>query len=321
MPTAHDSTFVLMGSQSSMVIPTPDTVDGETLLLIGLARGSSNVGTPPPGFDPAINAQTGTGASDVRCVVYSKSAASEPVSHTIGWAANTFGIGFGLSIADTDPLTPINVILGLPDIASDATFDCPSVETTVDGTLLIHVGGMSVSGGLAAGNMTPSDGTELEDPGSSIGAGARIAAAMAVDDAPIAGATAPVTWTVGGAVFGRALGITIAIQAAVLIADAGADQNADPGQLVTLDGSGSANALTWQWTQTGGTPDVTDYLGGDDTAEATFYAPQGPAVLTFQLEVGDGVDTETDTCDVTLTAPNPAAPLVIKHRQPGGAWV
>ena len=94
------------------------------------------------------------------------------------------------------------------------------------------------------------------------------------------------------------------------VASAGADQTVASAAGVTLDGSGStdpeAQALTYAWTQTGGTS-VT--LSGDTTATPGFTAPTlgwnaTDVQLTFQLVVNDGLqDSAADTVTITVTAP------------------
>jgi hypothetical protein len=74
-------------------------------------------------------------------------------------------------------------------------------------------------------------------------------------------------------------------------ADAGADQTAGAGTLVTLDGSGSSDPdgdapLSYLWTQTGG-PMVA--LSSHTLATPTFSAPDDPTVLTFTLAVTDSL--------------------------------
>jgi hypothetical protein len=89
-------------------------------------------------------------------------------------------------------------------------------------------------------------------------------------------------------------------------ADPGADQTANEGTTVTLDGSASSDpddgVASYQWTQTGSGPSVT--LSDPTAAEGTFMAPSvGPngAALTFELtvrDVGGLQDSQTITVDV-----------------------
>ncbi len=84
------------------------------------------------------------------------------------------------------------------------------------------------------------------------------------------------------------------------VADAGPDQEVNPGDTVTLNGTGSSDpdedVLTYSWVQDSG-PAVT--LTGANTAQPTFTAPNGPATLVFQLTVTDP-DNATDTDTVTI---------------------
>jgi hypothetical protein len=99
------------------------------------------------------------------------------------------------------------------------------------------------------------------------------------------------------------------------LASAGADHTVDEGQVVTLDGSASADpdgdALTFTWTQTSG-PAVTL----DDPASPTpsFVAPAvatngTPVGLAFQLTTSDGLAAADATVQVTVNNINqpPAA--------------
>jgi extracellular elastinolytic metalloproteinase len=85
-------------------------------------------------------------------------------------------------------------------------------------------------------------------------------------------------------------------------ANAGPDQNATTGTLVTLNGTGSSdpdggpNPLTFSWMQISG-PAVT--LAGVNTATATF-TPSVAGSYVFRLTVNDGAASDTD--DVTVTA-------------------
>ncbi|QSG15104.1 glucodextranase DOMON-like domain-containing protein [Halapricum desulfuricans] len=90
------------------------------------------------------------------------------------------------------------------------------------------------------------------------------------------------------------------------IADAGEDQTASPGDAVSLQTVNSEDpnggTLSFQWTQTGGTPEV-DLLGADSSG-AAFTAPDvdEETTLTFELAVSDGQGkTTTDTVSVTIS--------------------
>ena len=87
------------------------------------------------------------------------------------------------------------------------------------------------------------------------------------------------------------------------VAEAGPEQTVAVASDVTLDGSGSrdpnGDALTYQWTQTGG-PSVT--LSSATAAKPTFTAPGTASTLTFRLTVGDGEFTASDTVTITVVA-------------------
>ncbi|MCY4637871.1 MAG: PKD domain-containing protein, partial [Acidobacteria bacterium] len=85
------------------------------------------------------------------------------------------------------------------------------------------------------------------------------------------------------------------------VADAGNDLEAEPGQRVTLDGTGSTDpagyGLTFAWEQTAGERVA---LSGTDSARLSFTAPETPGSLTFRLRVTDH-DGLFDTDKVTVT--------------------
>jgi hypothetical protein len=92
------------------------------------------------------------------------------------------------------------------------------------------------------------------------------------------------------------------------IANAGADQQVDPGSMVTLSGSGSSDPngdpLTYDWAQTGGTP----VTFAPDQMITTFTAPLASGPLTFRLTVTDPSGlSSTDTIVVTVRNLAPTA--------------
>lgn len=94
-------------------------------------------------------------------------------------------------------------------------------------------------------------------------------------------------------------------------ADAGPDQTVAAESTVVLNGSGSTSrtgsALSYSWTQTGGTP---VNLAGANTVTPIFTAPEDADILTFQLVVRDENGTSTpDTVTITVTVPTPAVPI------------
>lgn len=96
------------------------------------------------------------------------------------------------------------------------------------------------------------------------------------------------------------------------VAYAGADQTVSAGEMVTLDGSGSfdpgGDALTYQWTQTGGAA-VT--LSSDTVMAPAFTAPGAAGPLTFRLVVSDGTGPSSPAhATVTVTGGGPPGLLL-----------
>ena len=92
-------------------------------------------------------------------------------------------------------------------------------------------------------------------------------------------------------------------------ADAGSDQSVVEGDVVHLDGTGSADpegaTLTYSWTQISG-PAVT--LSDPTAAQPCFTAPEllEGAEIKFQLEVSDGVHHTTDVVTIQVAADDDA---------------
>ena len=103
------------------------------------------------------------------------------------------------------------------------------------------------------------------------------------------------------------------------VASAGPDQTVDENTSVALNGSLSsdpdADALTYAWTQIGGTPVV---LSAGDTATLSFTAPfvsAGGADLEFQLSVDDGYGGSS-TDNVVIHVQNANDPPLAGAAQP-----
>jgi hypothetical protein len=98
------------------------------------------------------------------------------------------------------------------------------------------------------------------------------------------------------------------------VAGAGADAGAAPGQLVTLDGTGSSDpdagdTLTYAWTQTAGTQVA---LSSAAAASPTFSAPLAAGTLTFSLTVSDGeAASAPDTVTITVVPFTGGAPVEV----------
>jgi hypothetical protein len=90
---------------------------------------------------------------------------------------------------------------------------------------------------------------------------------------------------------------------AIVVADAGEDQNVEPNGSVVLDGSRSTTTgtlpLMFAWEQTAGTP-VTLLDSMRAVVRFAAPAPDVKETLTFTLTVSDGLHTDTDSVDVTV---------------------
>jgi hypothetical protein len=135
---------------------------------------------------------------------------------------------------------------------------------------------------------------------------------------------ASVSMTVTGAGAGNSstdtFKITVSSPSSPPVANAGPDQNGVvPTSTVTLDGTGSTFASTFNWVQTGG-PAVT--LNNAKTANPTFVVPSAPTpqTFTFSLSITDVNGTPaTDTVQVT-TDPDNLVFTSASYKRGGAEW-
>lgn len=101
------------------------------------------------------------------------------------------------------------------------------------------------------------------------------------------------------------------------VANAGSAQTAQTGNIVTLNGAGSADAdgdsLTYLWTQVSG---LAVQLSSPTSAVTTFI-PTVADTYVFKLEVSDGTEKSSSTTSVTVTA---SATTGATTYQPSSAW-
>jgi alpha-tubulin suppressor-like RCC1 family protein len=84
------------------------------------------------------------------------------------------------------------------------------------------------------------------------------------------------------------------------VADAGPDMDVFVGQTVTLDGTGSRNAVTYDWTMTARPEGSSADLSGTDTSQPEF-TPDLSGIYTVRLIVSDGTMASLPS-QVTITA-------------------
>jgi len=107
------------------------------------------------------------------------------------------------------------------------------------------------------------------------------------------------------------------------LASAGSDQQAEPGQTVTLNGTGSMDpsgvSLSYTWMQTAGNP---VNLQNANTATPSFTAPTVNGTLTFQLVVSNNRGASaSDTVNVFIGNNPPVANAGETQTVLGGTFV
>jgi len=310
----QDATSAVVTTSTNATAAKPTITDGSTVLFAVLSRGSNSVSTPPAGFTEILDAggQTGSTGSALRAWVWRRHvavASGEPANYTAVMGAAVNGAVMAVSLTGADATDPIQAASFLIDAVLNATVTCPDITATGAGICLRLVG-MNTNDGVAS--WATGDCTEVEDVGQAAATN-RVGAAIGWETQGAAGATGVANWTVtlvGGSVnYGASAGISIMVGGSLVTANAGANQTVDPGEVVTLDGTGSLGAITSRsWDADPGNPfNVEPYWTGETTATATFIAPKNPSpgswAFTFTHEVVGTENTDSDDIIVTVTEP------------------
>lgn len=134
--------------------------------------------------------------------------------------------------------------------------------------------------------------------------------------------TSLVTWVMNSELFESSKGIAGALISPNQppLANAGTDQNAIEGAILTLNGASSSDPdgdlLLFNWTQISGPPVA---LINANTATPSFTAPDvgtNGVALLFQLVVSDGLlESAPDTVSITVTSPRDIACAVVSDIQ------
>ena len=229
--------------------------------------------------------------------------ATDSGSVTLTGSVNVFGMPFSWAVSGAGVDISDFIALLTADSDSNASVVSPAVTPSDAGSLVYRLMFMNFpTAGAASGIITPADATEAFISPSMPSGTQRVSGGLAYEAGPGAGvSTGTEAWTVGGAEWGPAVGITIAIYPPSINTDAGNDQTVAPGTLVTLDPSGTVGADTREWDLISGTYPAAHLIPGvGDTL--SFIAPTGPADLTFQLTATAGAVSGTDSVDVHVTA-------------------
>lgn len=310
MATYHDSTQASITTTPNVSVAKPTISNGDTVFLAIFTRANVTVTTPPSGFtevEDASGASSST-ASGVRIVVYRKyvaTASGEPANYTATMSTNCNGSVICVSVTGADEDEPVIVASFLADgSGSDAVISSPSVTTLADGALLLRFAGMNTSLGVAS--WAAAGVTEDEDV-ATVAATSRVSAALGHSTQATAGATGTTDWTaslVSGTTYGPGAGATLAVGVPPVVASAGPNLAVEPGDIVTVDTSGSSGPiLSRSIAQVSGAVDISAHIVDGTTASPKFIAPKPPgstamALVLRETVVGSG---NTSTDDVTIT--------------------
>ena len=317
-PISGSVTLRLTVTDNNGAVATDDIVISiSTSNIPPVADAGQDVSVNSGASDPVVITGTGSDA-DGQVVAYSWSQVAGPTVNLLG--ANTDTVSF--AVPSVSVTTVITLRLTVTDDAGDS--GSSDVNITINALTSNNppqanagVDQMVSAGNLVtlSGNGTDPDGdnityqwAQLDGPAVTLSnANTPVAAFIAPDVSVETNLRFELTVTdVNGATGTDQLVVTVSPGNAAPTADAGADQNVNSGNLVSLNGSGNdsdGTIVSYQWVQLGG-PSVT--INNANQANASFTAPvvTTTTLITLRLTVTDN-DGASGFDNIVITVNSP----------------
>ena len=327
------------GGTKTVLVPS-GLADTDILFVWTFLRGGYEVApVPTTGWSMIVNdvhRAAFEGNNDARCVVWRKViSGAPPASHVFQLRqasddvnASDFAthVSVAVQLGDTaDPEDLISTSLSVSDTAtaeasSNVAVILPEVDPSTAANRLVLTGGMFNAGGDGTSTFLTVSGLTLVAQGS-----ASTSVAGAVYSKAITTGTIEGNWTADidqtAPRTGRFAAATVLVNSAAVpdpVASAGVNQTVAPGQLVTLDATGSTGTgvLTYAWTKVSGTG--TPILSSTTSASPTFHAPTGPDTIVMQVAVTGDLGTRNDTVSIAISSASAGLPVKVRDT---GVWI